>query len=229
MKLKQGLSKTVKNSQGKKGKLPAIKISYFQKLMEKVDLEYQNYVVYPEKSCIFKSFDLTNISDVKVVLLGQDPYHEPNQAHGLAFSVLCEKLPPSLINIYKEMETDLGVKVNQDGNLDYLARQGVLLLNTSLTVREHQANSHSKMGWEIFTDNCIKLLNEQDRPIVFILWGRNAISKTKFLDNPKHLVLTSVHPSPLSAYGGFFGSKPFSKTNNFLRQNNIREINWLKK
>ena len=103
------------------------------------------------------------------------------------------------------------------------------MLNTSLTVREHQANSHSKMGWEIFTDNCIKLLNEQDRPIVFILWGRNAISKTKFLDNPKHLVLTSVHPSPLSAYGGFFGSKPFSKTNNFLRQNNIREINWLKK
>ena len=165
---------------------------------------------------------------MKVVILGQDPYHEINQAHGLAFSVLCEKLPPSLLNIYKEMESDLGVKVNQDGNLDYLAKQGVLLLNTSLTVREHQANSHSNKGWEIFTDNCIKLLNEQDRPIVFILWGRNAISKTKYLNNKKHLVLTSVHPSPLSAYGGFFGSKPFSKTNNFLKQNNIQEINWIK-
>lgn len=202
---------------------------YYKKLKGFVVSEYEKYRCFPPYKNIFHALTITPLNEVKVVILGQDPYHEVNQAHGLAFSVLCEKLPPSLINIYKEMETDLGVKVNQDGNLDYLARQGVLLLNTSLTVREHQANSHSKMGWEIFTDNCIKLLNEQDRPIVFILWGRNAISKTKFLDNPKHLVLTSVHPSPLSAYGGFFGSKPFSKTNNFLRQNNIREINWLKK
>ena len=205
------------------------KKEYYKKLKEFVVSEYEKYRCFPPYKNIFHALTITPLNEVKVVILGQDPYHEVNQAHGLAFSVLCEKLPPSLINIYKEMETDLGVKVNQDGNLDYLARQGVLLLNTSLTVREHQANSHSKMGWEIFTDNCIKLLNEQDRPIVFILWGRNAISKTKFLDNPKHLVLTSVHPSPLSAYGGFFGSKPFSKTNNFLRQNNIREINWLKK
>ena len=126
------------------------------------------------------------------------------------------------------MESDLNVKVNQDGNLDYLAMQGVLLLNTTLTVREHLANSHSKHGWEIFTDNVIKLLNEQDRPIVFILWGRNAISKTKYLNNPKHLVLTSVHPSPLSAYGGFFGSKPFSKTNDFLIKNKETPIKWTK-
>lgn len=205
------------------------KKEYYKKLKEFVVSEYEKYRCFPPYKNIFHALTITPLNEVKVVILGQDPYHEVNQAHGLAFSVLCEKLPPSLINIYKEMESDLGVKVNQDGNLDYLARQGVLLLNTSLTVREHQANSHSKMGWEKFTDNCIKLLNEQDRPIVFILWGRNAISKTKFLDNPKHLVLTSVHPSPLSAYGGFFGSKPFSKTNNFLRQNNIREINWLKK
>ena len=161
--------------------------------------------------------------------MGQDPYHEVNQAHGLAFSVLCSKLPPSLMNIYKEMESDLNVKVSQDGNLDYLAKQGVLLLNTSLTVREHQANSHSNKGWEIFTDNIIKLLNDMDKPIVYILWGRNAISKTKYLNNPKHLVLTSVHPSPLSAYNGFFGSKPFSKTNKFLLDNNQTPINWIKK
>ena len=126
------------------------------------------------------------------------------------------------------MSTDLNVKVNQDGNLDYLAKQGVLLLNTSLTVREHLANSHANHGWEIFTDNCIKLLNEQDRPIVFILWGRNAISKSKYLTNPKHLVLTSAHPSPLSAYNGFFGSKPFSKTNDFLEKNGETPIKWVK-
>ena len=201
---------------------------YYKKLKEFVVSEYEKYRCFPPYKNIFHSLTITPLNEVKVVILGQDPYHEINQAHGLAFSVLCEKLPPSLVNIYKEMESDLGVKVNQDGNLDYLARQGVLLLNTSLTVREHQANSHSKKGWEIFTDNCIKLLNEQDRPIVFILWGRNAISKTILLNNPKHLVLTSVHPSPLSAYGGFFGSKPFSKTNAFLKQNNLKEINWIK-
>ena len=204
------------------------KKDYYVKLKEFVNYEYQNYKCYPPYKNIFHALSITSLENTKVVILGQDPYHEENQAHGLAFSVLCEKLPPSLVNIYKEMSTDLNIEFTQDGNLDYLAKQGVLLLNTSLTVREHQANSHSKHGWEIFTDNCIKLLNQQDRPIVFILWGRNAISKTKFLNNTKHLVLTSVHPSPLSAYNGFFGSKPFSKTNEFLRKHNIPEIKWVK-
>ncbi len=204
------------------------KKDYYQKLKQFVVAEYQKYTCYPPYKNIFHALSVTPLDKTKVVILGQDPYHEPNQAHGLAFSVLCPIIPPSLVNIYKEMESDLKVKVNQDGNLEYLARQGVLLLNTSLTVREHQANSHSKAGWEIFTDNVIKLLNEQNRPIVFILWGRNAISKTKYLNNPKHLVLTSVHPSPLSAYGGFFGSKPFSKTNDFLIKNGVEPIKWVK-
>lgn len=204
------------------------KKDYYIKLKEFVINEYNNYKCYPPYKNIFHAFSITSLKDTKVVILGQDPYHEENQAHGLAFLVLCKKIPPSLVNIYKEMESDLNVKVNQDGNLDYLASQGVLLLNTSLTVREHLANSHSNKGWEIFTDNAIKLLNEQDRPIVFILLGRNAISKTKYLNNPKHLVLTSVHPSPLSAYGGFFGSKPFSKTNKFLSDNNLTPIKWVK-
>lgn len=204
------------------------KKEYYIKLKQFVLDEYSKYRCFPPYKNIFHALTITPLNETKVVILGQDPYHEVNQAHGLAFSVLCKQLPPSLINIYKEMESDLNVKVNQDGNLDYLARQGVLLLNTSLTVREHMANSHSNKGWEIFTDNIIKLLNEQDRPIVFILWGRNAISKTKYLNNPKHLVLTSPHPSPLSAYGGFFGSKPFSKTNAFLAKNNIEIINWTK-
>lgn len=202
---------------------------YYKKLKEFVLYEYEHYRCFPPYKNIFHALSITDLKDVKVVILGQDPYHEVNQAHGLAFSVLCSKLPPSLVNIYKEMADDLNVTINQDGNLDYLAKQGVLLLNTSLTVREHIANSHSNKGWEIFTDNCIKLLNEQNRPIVFILWGRNAISKTKYLNNPNHLVLTSVHPSPLSAYGGFFGSKPFSKTNNFLIANNVTPIEWVKK
>lgn len=204
------------------------KKEYYIKLKEFVKSEYEKYTCFPPYKNIFHALTITPLNEVKVVILGQDPYHEVNQAHGLAFSVLCKKLPPSLLNIYKEMESDLKVKINQDGNLDYLAKQGVLLLNTSLTVREHMANSHSNKGWEIFTDNCIKLLNAQDRPIVFILWGRNAISKTKFLNNPKHLVLTSVHPSPLSAYNGFFGSKPFSKTNDFLKNNNVEPIKWIK-
>lgn len=195
------------------------KLSYFQKLMEKVDFEYQNYVVYPEKSCIFKSFDLTNISDVKVVLLGQDPYHEPNQAMGLSFSVYKNnKIPKSLINIYKELNSDLGIIIPTHGDLTSWAKEGVLLLNTILTVREHEALSHQNIGWEIFTDNVIKFLNTLDQPIVFLLWGSQAAKKASLLNNPKHLVITSAHPSPLSAYRGFFGSKPFSKINNFLPQ-----------
>lgn len=204
------------------------KKDYYQKLKAFVNNEYESHICYPEYKRIFHAISVTPLDKVKVVILGQDPYHGPNQAHGLAFSVLCDKLPPSLKNIYKEMSSDLNVNVNQDGNLEYLAKQGVLLLNTILTVRAGMPLSHKNHGWEIFTDGIIKLLNEQDRPIVFILWGANAISKKRFLNNPKHLVLTSVHPSPLSAYGGFFGSKPFSKTNDFLIKNNVEPIKWVK-
>ena len=204
------------------------KKEYYQNLTNFVEEEYSKHICYPPVENIFYALNVTPLENVKVVILGQDPYHGVNQAHGLAFSVLCEKLPPSLKNIYKEMASDLNVEVKQDGNLNYLAEQGVLLLNTVLTVRSATPLSHKNKGWEVFTDGLIKLINEVDRPIVFILWGANAISKQKYLNNPKHLVLTSVHPSPLSAYNGFFGSKPFSKTNEFLVKNNIEPINWIK-
>lgn len=205
-----------------------MKKEYFKTLSDFVDREYENYTCYPSKENIYNALKLTPLDKIKVVILGQDPYHEPNQAHGLAFSVLCDKLPPSLKNIYKEMKRDLGMDVNQDGNLEYLARQGVLLLNTTLTVREGKALSHYGKGWEIFTDNIIKEIDKSNNPIVFILWGNNARSKKKLLTNPKHLIIESVHPSPLSAYHGFFGSKPFSKTNEFLKGNNLEEIKWIK-
>ncbi len=201
---------------------------YYLKLKQLVDEEYQKYICHPDYRKIYHAFAATPLNQVKVVILGQDPYHEVNQAHGLAFSVLCEKLPPSLLNIYKEMSDDLGVPVRQDGNLDYLARQGVLLLNTILTVRDGRALAHQNFGWEIFTDKVIKLLNTLDQPIVFILWGSNAISKKVFLTNPNHLVLTSPHPSPLSAYRGFFGSRPFSKANAFLESHHVTPIQWVK-
>lgn len=201
---------------------------YYLKLKQLVDAEYQKYICHPDYKKIYHAFAATPLKQVKVVILGQDPYHEVNQAHGLAFSVLCEKLPPSLLNIYKEMSDDLGVPVRQDGNLDYLARQGVLLLNTILTVRDGCALAHQNFGWEIFTDKVIKLLNTLDQPIVFILWGSNAISKKAFLTNPNHLVLTSPHLSPLSAYRGFFGSRPFSKTNAFLESHHVTPIQWVK-
>ncbi len=201
---------------------------YFKTLQERVDEEYNNYLCHPDYDNIYNAFKLTKIDDIKVVIFGQDPYHEPNQAHGLAFSVLCEKLPPSLKNIYKEMESDLGVKVIQDGNLDYLAKQGVLLLNTTLTVRDGKAFSHKDFGWDIFTDNVISLINNIDRPIVFILWGAPAQKKKRLLNNPKHLIIESAHPSPLSAYRGFFGSKPFSKVNDYLINNGIEPIKWVK-
>ena len=204
------------------------KKEYYIKLAEKVKYEYSHYLCHPDTKDIYNAFRLTKFNDIKVVILGQDPYHEPNQAHGLAFSVLCEKLPPSLVNIYKEMESDLGVRINQDGNLDYLARQGVLLLNTTLTVRNGLAFSHKDFGWDIFTDNVIKKINEIDRPIVFILWGAPAQKKAAFLNNPKHLIIKSAHPSPLSAYRAFFGSKPFSKTNDFLIKNGLNPIKWYK-
>lgn len=201
---------------------------YYKVLKEKVDYEYNNYLCHPDYKNIYHAFSATPLDNVKVVILGQDPYHEPNQAHGLAFSVLCEKLPPSLVNIYKEMSSDLGVTVRQDGNLDYLAKQGVLLLNTTLTVRDGLAFSHKDFGWDIFTDNAIALLNKIDKPIVFILWGSPAQKKKKLLNNPKHLIIESAHPSPLSAYRGFFGSKPFSKCNNYLIENGIEPIKWVK-
>ena len=204
------------------------KKNYFQVLMENVNKEYETNTCYPSYQNIFHAFDMTPLEKVKVVILGQDPYHEPNQAHGLAFSVLCDKLPPSLVNIYKEMETDLGIKINQDGNLDYLALQGVLLLNTVLTVRKGEAFSHKDYGWQTFTDNVIKLLNNQNQPIVFILWGSPSIKKEKLLNNPNHLIIKSPHPSPLSSYRGFFGSKPFSKTNDFLISKGIMPIKWSK-
>ena len=201
---------------------------YYKELKQKVEAEYAQHTCYPPHKNIYHAFSATPIDKVKVVILGQDPYHEPHQAHGLAFSVLCPDLPPSLINIYKEMESDLGIPIRQDGNLDYLAKQGVLLLNTSLTVREHTANSHSTFGWSIFTDNCIRLLDGLPQPIVFILWGRNAIAKQSLLTNPNHLVLTSAHPSPLSASRGFFGSHPFSRTNAFLASKGVEPIKWAK-
>lgn len=201
---------------------------YFKNLMKVINQEYLDYTCFPKYENIFHAFDSCEMKDIKVVILGQDPYHEINQAHGLAFSVLCEKLPPSLVNIYKEMASDLGVEVKQDGNLDYLAKQGVFLLNTLLSVREGKAFSHKGLGWEIFTDNVIKMLNELDQPIVFILWGGPAQSKEKLLNNPKHLIIKSPHPSPLSSYRGFFGSKPFSKANDYLVKNNINPIIWIK-
>lgn len=204
------------------------KKEYYQNLMLKIEEEYKNYICYPEYKNIYNAFKMTDFKDIKVVILGQDPYHEPNQAHGLAFSVMCEKIPPSLKNIYKEMEDDLNIKINQDGNLEYLAKQGVLLLNTILSVRKGEAFSHKSYGWEIFTDNVIKYINELNQPIVFILWGSPAQSKIKYLNNPKHLIIKSAHPSPLSAYRGFFGSKPFSKANEFLIKNGINPIKWNK-
>lgn len=202
---------------------------YYQKLTEFVKSEYvgTEHIIYPPSEDIFNALNLTPLKEVKAVILGQDPYHDENQAHGLCFSVQPGvKVPPSLVNIYKELQDDLGLKIPNNGYLVKWAKQGVLMLNTVLTVRAHQANSHKGKGWEKFTDAIIQAVNEQDRPIVFILWGKNARDKKKMLTNPKHLILESAHPSPLSAYNGFFGSKPFSKTNNFLKEHNIEPIDW---
>ncbi len=200
---------------------------YYRELYNKVIDAYSRYVVYPPSDDIFNAYHLTNLSDVKVVIIGQDPYHEEGQAHGLSFSVKPDvEIPPSLVNIYKELNADLGCYIPNNGYLEKWAKQGVLLLNAVLTVRAHAANSHKGFGWEKFTDATIRVLNEQDRPIVYLLWGRNARDKKLMLNNPKQLVLESVHPSPLSAYNGFFGCKHFSKANEFLRANGIEEIDW---
>jgi uracil-DNA glycosylase len=209
--------------------LEEAKKDYFKELKKFVDNAYKTKTCFPKYEDIYNAFKLTEYDDVKVVILGQDPYHEINQAHGLSFSVLCEKLPPSLKNIYKEMASDLGTVVNQDGDLTYLAKQGVLLLNTTLTVESGKASSHFGKGWEIFTDNVIKELDKSDKPMVFILWGNNSRKKKEYITNHNHFVIESAHPSPLSAYHGFFGSRPFSKTNDFLISKNVSPINWIKK
>ena len=200
---------------------------YYRKLYETVKNEYETKEVYPAPDDIFNAFAFTPLSKVKVVILGQDPYHEPGQAHGLSFSVKPSvEIPPSLVNIYKELHDDLGCTIPDHGCLTKWANQGVLMLNTVLTVRAHQANSHRGIGWEEFTDAAIMALNGQDRPIVFILWGAPAQRKKAMLNNPKHLILTAPHPSPLSAYRGFFGSRPFSKTNEFLESQGEEPIDW---
>ncbi|MDF2800263.1 MAG: ung [Anaerocolumna sp.] len=201
--------------------------NYYKELYQFVREEYTKYQIFPQAEDIFSAFHLTPLSKVKVVILGQDPYHNVGQAHGLCFSVKPEvDIPPSLVNIYKELKDDLGCAIPNNGYLVKWAEQGVLMLNTVLTVRAHQANSHQGKGWEQFTDAIIREVNEQDRPIVFILWGRPAQNKKSMLNNPKHLILEAPHPSPLSSYRGFFGSKPFSKTNEFLLSNNIIPIDW---
>jgi len=199
---------------------------YFKSLQEFLEKEYSTHTIYPEMQNIFNALNACKFEDVKVVIIGQDPYHEPGQAHGLAFSVQDGvELPPSLQNIYKEIEDDLGIKCEKSGNLSRWAKQGVLLLNTSLTVRRGMANSHHGKGWEVFTTQIIKKLSQREKPLVFILWGSNAQSFAQEI-NPWHLVLKAPHPSPLSAYRGFFGCKHFSKTNSFLSQNNQTPIDW---
>ena len=200
---------------------------YYRELYKKVIEEYATHMIFPPSNDVFSAFDLTPLADVKVVILGQDPYHNVGQAHGLCFSVKPDvEIPPSLVNIYKELHDDLGCYIPNNGYLVKWAKQGVLMLNTVLTVRAHQANSHRGIGWEEFTNAAIRVLNEQDRPIVFILWGSPAQRKKEMLNNPKHLILEAPHPSPLSAYRGFFGSKPFSQTNAFLEKNGLTPIDW---
>lgn len=200
---------------------------YYRELYQKVKQEYETGRVFPEPEDVFNAFQFTPLSKVKVVILGQDPYHNHGQAHGLCFSVKPEvDIPPSLVNIYQELKEDLGCEIPNHGYLKKWSDQGVMLLNTVLTVRAHAANSHQGIGWEQFTDAAIKVLNEQDRPMVFLLWGRPAQSKKAMLHNPKHLILEAPHPSPLSAYRGFFGCKHFSKANAFLESNGMEPVDW---
>lgn len=203
------------------------KKEYFSKLIDFVKLEYKTKTIYPKQSEVFNAFRYTDFDNVKVVILGQDPYHGPNQAEGLSFSVSNEVLkPPSLKNIFKELENDIGISFPEVNSLKKWAKEGVLLLNAVLTVEEHKPTSHKDKGWEIFTDDIIKILNERDKPTVFILWGAYARNKKSLITNSNHYVIESAHPSPFSARNGFFGSKPFSKANEFLKQNNIKEIDW---
>ncbi|AXN38899.1 uracil-DNA glycosylase [Peribacillus butanolivorans] len=203
------------------------KKNYYQELREFIKLEYSQHVIHPNQDDIFNALQFTSYKKVKVVILGQDPYHGPDQAHGLSFSVKPEvRIPPSLRNIFKELQSDLGCEVPDNGSLVEWADQGVLLLNTVLTVREGEANSHRGKGWEIFTNQVIRLLNDRQEPVVFILWGRPAQTKIPLIDESRHKIITSVHPSPLSATRGFFGSKPFSKTNQLLKEMGESPIDW---
>lgn len=212
--------------------LPCIKQEftkpYYKELYTFVKHEYDTRIIYPPAEDIFNAFHFTPLSKVKVMILGQDPYHNENQAHGLSFSVLPTQkdIPPSLVNIYQELHDDIGCYIPNNGYLKKWADQGVLLLNTVLTVRAHQANSHQGKGWEQFTDAVIEAVNAQDRPIVYLLWGRPAQSKIPMLTNSKHLILKAPHPSPLSAYRGFFGCRHFSQANAFLEKNGIEPIDW---
>ncbi len=206
---------------------PEFQKDYYKKLFTFVGQEYSSTAIYPPGNDIFNAFHLTPLSNVKVVIIGQDPYHEPGQAHGLSFSVKPGvDIPPSLQNIYKELHDDCGCYIPNNGYLVKWAEQGVLLLNAVLTVRAHRAASHQGKGWEEFTDAAIRIVNEIDRPVVFMLWGSFARNKKGMLDNPKHLILEAPHPSPLSAYRGFFGCKHFSKANEFLKQNGATPIDW---
>ena len=204
---------------------PEFSKPYYAKLYQKVKEEYNTRRIYPPADDIFNAFSLTPLEKVKAVILGQDPYHGEGQAHGLCFSVKPDvEIPPSLVNIFQELHDDLGCYIPNNGYLVKWARQGVLMLNTVLTVRAHQPNSHRGIGWEEFTDAAIRILDRQDRSMVFILWGRPAQMKKAMLHNPRHLILESPHPSPLSAFRGFFGSRPFSKTNAFLEKNGLEPI-----
>jgi len=206
---------------------PEFDKDYFKNLTAFVRSEYQTKTIYPPAAQIFNAFDLCPFEQTKVVILGQDPYHGPNQAHGLCFSVNKGiKMPPSLINIYKELHTDVGIDIPDHGNLEHWARQGVLLLNATLTVEAHEAGSHQKQGWEQFTDAVIKTVADQSENVVFILWGAYAQKKAQLIDGCKHLILKSVHPSPLSAHRGFFGTKHFSQANTYLTTNGKEAIEW---
>ncbi|WP_242240708.1 uracil-DNA glycosylase [Bacillus cereus group sp. BfR-BA-01309] len=206
---------------------PEFEKEYYHKLADFLKEEYSTHVVYPELENIFSALEYTSYENTKVVILGQDPYHGPDQAHGLSFSVQPGiKTPPSLLNMYKELRDEYGYKIPNNGYLVKWAKQGVLLLNTVLTVRQGEANSHKGKGWEHFTDRVIELLNERENPVIFILWGRHAQAKKKLITNTKHHIIESVHPSPLSARRGFFGSKPYSKVNTILANMGEREIDW---
>lgn len=206
---------------------PELEQQYYRELRRFLITEYRTRQIFPDMYDIFNALHYTSLADTKVVILGQDPYHEPGQAHGLSFSVKPGvQPPPSLINIFKELSTDLGCTIPNNGCLKPWADQGVLLLNTVLTVRAHQANSHKGKGWEIFTDRIISILNEREKPMAFILWGRPARMKKAMITNPNHFVVESPHPSPLSAYAGFFGSRPFSQVNDFLKRTGQTPIDW---
>lgn len=200
---------------------------YYKRLMEFLDHEYASAIVYPEKKAVFSALEATGFDDVKVVIIGQDPYHGKEQAHGMSFSVQKGmKVPPSLKNIYKELQEDLGIEPVQHGFLMEWAQQGVLLLNTVLTVREGQANSHKGKGWEHFTDKIIQTLNDREKPVIFILWGKHAEQKENMITNTQHAIIKSPHPSPFSAHKGFFGSRPFSRVNDIIKENGEGTIDW---